>query len=307
MQHVRELNWLRETVGVLCLDDRAIIAVSGDDAHEWLQGQISNQCEGAQPGDAVYGFVLTLKGRVLADVWALFHDDGIWLEVPAEQVNAVLERLDRYIIMEDVDLEHRSDLRLLTSQGPHAAKVAEGGWNTDRLGTGGYSWVVPRAELDSAIERATEQATQLGGGWISRRAWDFVHVVTGRPRFGTDFGDWTYPQETGLTNVAVSFNKGCYIGQETVVMLQNRGKAPKTLWRWTLDADEAPAAKTPIMKEGATVGEVTSAAPIDDRIVALGFLKRGHDEITEGFEILGKTAHAVGPVSEGPALASSER
>ena len=81
MQHVRELNWLRETVGVLCLDDRAIIAVSGDDAHEWLQGQISNQCEGAQPGDAVYGFVLTLKGRVLADVWALFHDDGIWLEV----------------------------------------------------------------------------------------------------------------------------------------------------------------------------------------------------------------------------------
>ena len=307
MPHAREHNWLRDTVGVLTLDDRAIISVSGDDAREWLQGQITNQCEGAEAGDAVYGFVLTLKGRVLADVWALFHEDGIWLDVPAEQVNALLERLDRYIIMEDVDLDHRSDLRVLAAQGPRARDVADGGWGTDRLGTGGCEWVTPQEELGSDLERATERASQLGGGCISRRAWEHVHVVAGRPRFGVDFGDWTYPQESGLADIAVSFNKGCYIGQESVVMLQNRGKAPKALWRWAVETTDAPAPKTPITRAGETVGEVTSSTPMDDAVVALGFLKRGHDGPPEGFEILGKTAHAVGPVSEGPGLGSSQR
>ena len=104
MAQARELNWLQSSVGVLNLDDRSIIAVTGDDAYDWLQGQLTNQCEGAKPGDSIYAFILTLKGRVLADTWALFHDQGVWLDVPRPQVDAVMERLDRYIIMEDVDL-----------------------------------------------------------------------------------------------------------------------------------------------------------------------------------------------------------
>jgi folate-binding protein YgfZ len=128
-------------------------------------------------------------------------------------------------------------------------------------------------------------------------------VLFGRPRFGVDFGEWTYPQETGLNTVAVSFNKGCYIGQETVVMLENRGKAPKVLWRWTVDSNEAPEAKTPITRGDTAVGEITSAVSGEGGVSALGFLKRGYEtEGPDGFAVGGAPAHAIGAVEQGPGV-----
>jgi len=298
MAHARELNWLRSTVGVLNLDERSIISVSGDDAFDWLQGQLSNQCEGAKPGDSVYGFILTLKGRVLADAWAFFHDDGVWLDVPSEQVDAIMERLDRYIIMEDVDLERRDDLRIMAAQGPKASEAVETSWPADRVGVGGCAWLVPVSELNEELEQVTRRASELGGGWVSLDAWGYAHVVWGRPRFGIDFGDWTYPQESGLAPLAVSFNKGCYIGQETVVMLQNRGKAPKLLWRWNIDSADPPAPKTPITRSGEKVGEVTSSVAVDGSTVALGFLKRGNEDAEGPFDVGGAKAEPRGAVAE---------
>jgi folate-binding protein YgfZ len=290
-------------VGVLALGDRAIISVSGDDARDWLQGQLTNQLEGIEPGGSCYAFVLTLKGRILADVYALFREDGVWLDVPAGQVEALLERLDRYIIMEDVDLEVREDLHVIAAQGPRAGELAEGGWPADRLGVGGMQWVVSKDELDSERERLSARSEELEGGWVSNQAWNDAHVLFGRPRFGVDFGEWTYPQESGLNPVAVSFNKGCYIGQETVVMLENRGKAPKVLWRWTVDSAEAPDPKTPIMLADTAVGEITSAVSGEDKVSALGFLKRGYEtEGPDGFAVGGTSAHAIGPVEEGPGV-----
>ena len=306
MAHARELDWLQRSVGVLSLSDRAIISVGGDDAREWLQGQLTNQVEGVEPGDSVYAFVLTLKGRILADVYALVREDDVWLDVPAVQVGALLERFDRYIIMEDVDLEVRDDLRVITAQGPDASEVAEGGWPADRLGVGGRQWVVSSAELESELERLTARSRELGGGWVSDQAWNHAHVIRGRPRFGVDFGDWTYPQESGLNPIAVSFNKGCYIGQETVVMLENRGKAPKVLWRWAVESIEPPKPKAPITLADTVVGEITSAVPEDEGVSALGFLKRGFETGgPEGFAIDGARARAIGPVEEGPGVCPS--
>jgi len=302
MSHTRELDWLRHSVGVLSPTDRGVIAISGDDSYEWLQGQITNQCEGAKPGDSVYGFILTLKGRIMADVWAYFHDGGVWLEVPDGAADALMERLDRYIIMEDVDLERRPTFRVLVAQGPKSEEVSSGGWPSNRLGTGGRAWLVDEAELEAELERASRRATDAGGGWVSERAWCDAHVVQGRPSFGIDFGDWTYPQETGLTDVGVSFNKGCYVGQETVVMLQNRGKAPKVLWRWEIDDADPPQPKTIITHGDAEVGLVTSAVAAGDTSLALGFLKRGHETEQGGFEIRGKSAHPIGPVASGPGV-----
>jgi folate-binding protein YgfZ len=303
MAHARELDWLEHSVGVLALNDRAIISVSGDDAREWLQGQLTNQVEGVEPGGSLYAFVLTLKGRILADVYALVREDDVWLDVPATQVDALLGRLDRYIIMEDVDLEVRADLRVITAQGPRADEVAVGGWPADRLGVGGRQWVISDTELESELEALAARSGELDGGWVSDQAWNHAHVVRGRPRFGVDFGEWTYPQESGLNAVAVSFNKGCYIGQETVVMLENRGKAPKVLWRWTIEGAKPPEAKTPIKSAGAVVGEITSAVREDEGVSALGFLKRGCEPNgPEGFAIGGAAARAVGPVEEGPGV-----
>jgi len=308
MAHAREVDWIQRSVGVLSLSDRAIIAVSGDDAREWLQGQVTNQLEGIEPGGSSYAFVLTLKGRILADIYALFREEDVWLDVPATQVDALLERFDRYIIMEDVDLEHRDDLRVITAQGPSANEVAEGGWPADRLGVSGRQWVVSSDNLESELERLTLRSRELDGGWVSDQAWNHTHVLRGRPRFGVDFGEWTYPQESGLNPVAVSFNKGCYIGQETVVMLENRGKAPKVLWRWAVESTEPPEAKAAISLGDAVVGEITSAVPEDEGAAALGFLKRGHEaEGPEGFAVDGAPARAIGPVEEGPGVCPPPR
>ena len=303
MAHANELAWLEDSVGVLALDDRAIISVGGDDAREWLQGQITNQLEHVEPGSSVYGFVLSLKGRIVADVYVLVREGELWLDVPAAQVDALLERLDRYIIMEDVDLEHQNGLHLIAAQGPRSNELRADGWPADRLGRGGRQWVVTDAELESELTSLIARSQELGGGAVGSEAWAKAHVLRGRPRFGVDFGDWTYPQESGLNRVAVSFKKGCYIGQETVVMLENRGKAPKVLWRWAIEGSVAPVAKTPIAVNGAVVGEVTSAAVGEQGVRALGFLKRGHEpEGPERFLIAGLAARALGPVETGPGV-----
>ncbi|MBT8470665.1 MAG: hypothetical protein KJN97_18105 [Deltaproteobacteria bacterium] len=295
-------------MGVLALDDRAIISVGGDDAREWLQGQITNQLEHVEPGSSVYGFVLTLKGRILADVYALVREGELWLDVPAAQVDALLERLDRYIIMEDVDLEHQNRLHVVAAQGPRSNELRADGWPADRLGHGGRQWVVTDAELESERTSLIARGQELGGGAVGSEAWARAHVLYGRPRFGVDFGAWTYPQESGLSPIAVSFNKGCYIGQETVVMLENRGKAPKVLWRWAVEGSVAPSAKTSITLNGSVVGEVTSAAVGPDGVRALGFLKRGHEsERPEGFEIAGLPARALGAVETGPGVRAEPR
>jgi len=303
MAYARELDWLEHSVGVLALSDRAIISVGGDDAQQWLQGQLTNQLEGVEPGGSLYAFVLTLKGRILSDTYVLVREEDLLLDVPATQVDALLERFDRYIIMEDVDLYQRADLRLITAQGPRANELSEAGWAANRLGVGGMQWVVPDAELESELARLTARARKLDGGWVSEPAWNHAHVVRGRPRFGVDFGDWTYPQESGLNPVAVSFHKGCYIGQETVVMIENRGKAPKVLWRWTIDGAKPPEPNTAICLGDKVVGEITSAVTEDGGVSALGFLKRGYQaEGPDGFAVGDARARAVGPVDEGPGV-----
>lgn len=298
-----ELAWLEHSVGVLALDDRAIVSVSGDDAHDWLQGQVTNQIKHAEPGSSVYAFVLTLKGRVLVDLYVLVREGEIWLDVPAKQVDALLERFDRYIIMEDVDLEHRKDLHVIAAEGPRSSELPGDAWLAGRLSVEGRQWVVTDAALESELASLIARSRELGGGEVSSEAWAQAHVLRGRPRFGVDFGDWTYPQETGLNPLAVSFNKGCYIGQETVVMLENRGKAPKVLWRWAIEGSVAPAAQTPITFDDAVVGEVTSAAVGVEGVSALGFLKRGHEaKGSENFVIAGLAARALGPVDAGLAV-----
>jgi folate-binding protein YgfZ len=308
MAHADELAWLEDSVGVLALDDRAIISVGGDDARDWLQGQITNQLEQVEPGSSVYGFVLTSKGRVMADVYVLVQEGELWLDVPATEVAALLERFDRYIIMEDVDLEHQNGLHLITAQGPRSNELRADGWPADRLGRGGRQWLVKDAELEAERTSLVARARELGGGAIGSEAWARAHVLRGRPRFGVDFGAWTYPQESGLNPVAVSFNKGCYIGQETVVMLENRGKPPKVLWRWAIEGSVAPSAKTSITLNNVVVGEVTSAAVGQDGVRALGFLKRGHESEPAGsFAIAGLPARALSPVDAGPGVCGDQR
>ncbi|MFW6085640.1 MAG: YgfZ/GcvT domain-containing protein [Myxococcota bacterium] len=283
---------LTETAGVCLLADHAVLRVTGDDARSWLNGQITNDVGQVAPGEATYALVVTLKGRVMTDLWALDRgEEGLDLVLPAARLETVASYLDRFVIMEDVEMEPLQDVRVLSVQGPAAARVmaqVDGGpwWPCARLTEGGGDRLVPADEAPELLVKVGDVARAQGGGPVGEASWELARLRTGIPRMGADFGEGTYPQEAGLKDRAVSFRKGCYQGQEAVVMLEHRGKPPKKLARLTVQADRPPDPGTPIHNgEGRPVGEVTSAVADPDspgRCPALGYLKRSAPSESEG-------------------------
>jgi folate-binding protein YgfZ len=281
-----EAGWLERAAGVRALDERVLVSVRGDDARTWLNGQITNDVRATKPGDAVYALAIHVKGRVLADLFVLDRGDaGLAMTLPRANLAALLEHLEKYVIMEDVSLEVDEGTALVTVQGPRAGDVVAGRDATfacDRLGRGGHDVLVPVGEKEGALAALSEKARAVGGGGpISDEGWELARLRAGRPALFADFGETTYPQEAGLERAAVSFQKGCYLGQEVVCMLENRGQLNRRLV--TLESEGELARGAVISDaEGKKLGEVTSAVrdPDSSRTLALGFVKRA--QATEG-------------------------
>jgi folate-binding protein YgfZ len=272
-----QARWLAETAGVRALDDRVLVRVAGDDARTWLNGQITNDIRTTRPGDAVYALAVHVKGRVIADLHALDRgENGLAIVVPRRNLPALLEHLERYVIMEDVLLEPDESTAILTVQGPRASDVAgDGSFPVDRLGTGGRDVLVPIADAPRALAALAEKARSAGGGEVSIDAWELARLRLAKPALFADFGEGTYPQEAGLKSIAVSFQKGCYLGQEVVCMLENRGQLTRRLVQ--LESEGAIAPGDALEDDaGKKIGEVTSAVrdPERGKTIALGFVKR---------------------------------
>lgn len=286
-----EAGWLERGAGVRALDERVLVSVRGDDARTWLNGQITNDVRTTSPGDAVYALVIHVKGRVLADLFVLDRgDEGLAMTLPRANLPALLEHFDKYVIMEDVALDVDERTALITVQGPRAREVIEGAgelraFACDRLGRGGYDVLVPSDAKRTTLTALSERARAVGGGGpVSDEGWELARLRAGRPALFADFGETTYPQEAGLERAAVSFQKGCYLGQEVVCMLENRGQLNRRLVTIESDAELARGAVISDA-DGKKLGEVTSATrdPESSRTLALGFVKRTH--ATEGHEL----------------------
>ncbi len=277
---------LTDAVGVRTLDGVAILHVEGEDAHEWLNGQITNDVRATRPGSATYALVVNLKGRILTDLWVLDRGASFDVLVPADLRSSLMKHFDEHIIMEDVVLGAPEGWTVLTAQGPRAEAavaavegIGDAAFACDRLGTGGRDVVVPREQAVAVMERLAAAAGALGGGVVDEAAWELARLRLGVPRFGADFGEETLPQEAALGARAVSFEKGCYAGQEAIVMLEHRGRPPKRLARITIDRDVPPPARTPLVAEdGSEAGYVTTAVanPRSGNVLALGYVRRGH-------------------------------
>ncbi len=258
--------------GVRALDD-AVLRVRGEDARSWLNGQITNDVRAMEPGDALYALVLDGRGKILSDAWVLERGEDVLLVVPRETVDLLREHFEKYIVMEDVDLDV-ADLAVVTVQGPRAAEVAgPAGYPCDRLGAGGRDRLVRSSDRDATLAALAAAADALGGGEVSREGWELARLRAAVPRFGADFGPAHYPQEAGLKERAVSFTKGCYLGQEVVCTLENRGQLSRRLVR--LEGSAARAGSE--LRSGeSVVGQITSALHDAARggALALGYVKR---------------------------------
>lgn len=260
------------------------LEITGKDRQTWLNGVVTCDLATRRAGDAAYGFAVGKNGKLLAELLIVLDEKRILMGVSRERTALLTEHFDKYVIMEDVNIEDVSEqFSWIVAHGPHAPQLAPitrahgaaAAAAVDMTGKGG-ALVVLETETASAIEERLQKEKAAPVVFADAATWDKLRVEIGIARWGVDFNDDNYPQEAALEPFAVSFQKGCYLGQEAVFMLQMRGHVKKKIVRLTIDGHEPVATSTEIhSSEGASVGTITSTSESPDKqnVLALGYVK----------------------------------
>ena len=233
---------IAEHCGWLDRSERGKLALTGSGAKEFLNGQVSNDVEALTPGHGVYAAFLTHKGKMLGDLRILDLGDELFLDTERSALQELFNLIRRFKVGYDVALHKRTLERGLVSLlGPRAREVAGASPGEDEhdsapaeidgtpvhlVATDVGLDVICDAERTAAVIAALEGR---GAAAVEEAAAECLRVQRGRPRYGVDLDDSTIPQEAGLNDRAVSFTKGCYVGQETVARLYYRGKPNRHL------------------------------------------------------------------------------
>jgi tRNA-modifying protein YgfZ len=246
---------LREECGLLDRSTRGKLVVSGPDAAEYLQGQLTNDVEALSPGEGQYAALLDRKGHMQGDMRVLRPvEEEIRLDTEAEALPAVRRHLETYKIGRDVEVRDATEeLALLSLIGPRSAEIAAlpplpehaceeaslAGTECLAVGTrDGLDLFVATAEAD----RLQAALYEAGAVEVGEEAAEILRVEAGVPRFGAEMSDQTMPAEAGIVEGTVSFTKGCYIGQETVARLHYKGRPNRLLRGLRLGTPVAPGA-----------------------------------------------------------------
>jgi folate-binding protein YgfZ len=305
---VSEYRALTRECGLIDRSERGKLALTGTEAKPFLAGQVTNDIVGLQGGHGCYAAFLTHKGKMLGDLRVLAVDEPeaeLLLDTERATLQALFDLVRRFKIGYDVELHKRTVQRgLLSLIGPqaraiagaedlpdeeHAHRAGEVAGHAVRLvvAAGGID-VLCNADDTDAVRAALELAGAVG---VSEAATEIVRVERGRPRYGHDLDDTTIPQEAGLNARAVSFTKGCYVGQETVARLFYRGKPNRHLRGLRL-SEPAPVG-TELSLGERVVGRLTSSvvSPAEGPI-ALALVRR-EAPVGETVDVAGGTTAEV--------------
>jgi folate-binding protein YgfZ len=259
---------LREGAGLLERAGRATLDVRGADAAEFLHGQVTNDIEALEPGQGCYAAMLNPKGRLVADMRILrLEPERFLLDTEATASEAVLRDLRMYKIGRQVEIAETPERAVLSLIGPRSDDVAESALGV-RVPADEHSFVEARNDvvavrtdlgIDTIADRPGEaRELLLGGGAqpVSLEAAEIVRIESGRPRHGLDMTDDNLPAEAGIVERAVSFTKGCYVGQEPVARMHYKGHPNRHLRGLRLSARSEPG--TALVADGKEVGRLTS-------------------------------------------------
>jgi aminomethyltransferase len=305
-----QLAALLHGTGISRLDQTGWIRATGEDRVRWLNGMVTNSIQQLQDGQGNYNFFLSVQGRIQGDATIFAEPDALLIETAASQVPNLIALLDRFIIMDDVELADVTGSRSgLLVAGPTAASLltqlglnVEGlatlhqrmtAWNSAQISVlRNDSPLIPRFELWAEANTASEffEALQSTGATLcDAQSLEWLRILEGTPLYGTDIRDRELPQETGQTR-ALHFAKGCYLGQEIVERIRSRGNVHRTFSGFRLNGQlpdgqfpdgQLPVAGTPIEADGKQVGELTTVAaiplPTEHPTIlqlALGYIRR---------------------------------
>lgn len=285
-----EYRALTAGCGLLDRSERGKLAVTGTEAAAFLQGQVTNDIEALAPEAGCYAAFLTHKGKMLGDLRILNTGEELLLDCERVALQDLFNLLRRTMIGRDAELHKRTIQRgLLSLIGPGARSVAR----APAAGLGDREHDHASSELagvpvrliatdrggvdvlcDSAETARVASALQAAGAEpVSEPAAEIVRVQRGRPRYGAELDDRTIPQEAGLNERAVSFTKGCYVGQETVARLHYRGKPNRHLRGIRLDGPAAGGDE--LRLGGKAVGRLATVADSPTfGLIALALVRR---------------------------------
>jgi folate-binding protein YgfZ len=296
-----EFRALVSGCGIYDLSSRAKIRLTGTDRVRWLNGMVTNNIRDLAPNHGVYCFLLNAQGHIQADFYAYNMGDSILVDTDAQLREKVLAHFDKFIIMDDVEVaDVTATLGGIGLAGPQAKAVMRAA-GIEMPEIAPLEMCTPKCDCDCGclqctVVRGDEAAGESYEIWLApnqmKSAWDALlaagamavgpealemrRISRGIPRYGVDIRERDLPQETGQMR-ALSFTKGCYLGQEIVERIRSRGAVHREFTAFLIDGP-IPAPGSKIQADEKEVGEITSSGELPQaegsQGVAIGYLRR---------------------------------
>jgi folate-binding protein YgfZ len=297
-----ELRAAHAAAIVLPAPELGTLLVTGPERLSWLNGLVTCDVGKLKAGQGLFGLSVAKNGKIQAPLWVLAEADRVLVAAPRSELTALHADFDRHLIMEDAELGLAPEgFVWMFAHGPASTTLVELAREhgataavIDLTGLGGAVIAAPTA-VHEAVEGAllaaagVKQATSAG--------FDELRIERALPRFGVDYDQQNYPQEASIERLAVSFDKGCYLGQETVCMLELRGHVKKKLVQLSVEApvDAVAPDAALALPDGDAIGHVTSrsARSIDGATLALGYVKYKHAHAGTELRVAGHRARIV--------------
>ncbi|HEV7668482.1 MAG TPA: hypothetical protein VGS22_08170 [Thermoanaerobaculia bacterium] len=272
-----EIAVLHQGIGLVDLSSRGRLELIGADRLRFLNGLVSCEVKTLPAGSGTYGFFTSGQGKVLADFALLAFEDRLWLDLPPGKDTEIADHLAKYLIADRVEVKALEGVVPLALVGPglpaflpELAALPEGEWGHGKVEIGGTEVELsrqPRFGAPGAVawvpteqaEGLTQVLSERGARPVGFEALEILRIEAGLPRFGVDFGPENFPQETGQEEAAVSYTKGCYLGQEVVARIHYRGGVQRSL-RGLRFAGEIPERGAALSFDGREAGVVGSTA-----------------------------------------------
>lgn len=318
MFSVDQYNAAHQSAALILRSSQSTIALTGADRATFLHALLTNDVTSLGAGQGTYAAYLTPQGRMISDMRVIETGARMLLNVERGIAAQLAERLDKLVFSEDVQVNQADDLVVFGVHGPSAARMIQNATGIsvvelanqydnitarsltivrdDGLGVQGYDLYVPAGDSEAVRARLIE----AGAVEASEETVETLRIEAGRPRFGVDMGTDTIPLEAGLESRAISFTKGCYVGQEVIVRVMHRGhgRVARRLVSILLTNGKVPAAGDAIQSGERAVGEITSAtaSPRLGAPLALGYVQRDYAAAGTELVVNGLQARVYQPV-----------
>jgi len=277
---VREYESVGISAGIFDLANRAMLQFTGEDRLSYLQGMLSNDLRPLKMFEGQQAAILTQQGKVIADARVLCSLNSFYLDFWEALKEKIVTHLNRYLVADEVEIHDPNEQwKMVSLQGPKAPTILNQVFGNaelpvqlnhhrmvqfdgnpvcvvraDRSGYGGFDLIVQTSQLSALAQKLTE----LGAAWVGAQAQNILRVEAGIPRYGVDFSEDNLLLEVDLDD-AVSFSKGCYLGQEVVERIRSRGHVNKKLCGLILDGNTPASPGEKLRGDNKEVGQITSS------------------------------------------------